>query len=157
MWRHISRDFKRTLKIINFILASANDNLILISYFELNTSETQVSFIFWLIILMGRHIFGYVTYLYFYNLLGILREIYFIWFWSKYNLLTIMEKYLIPEKFIDAFKAFLLGNKKLLFPRVNHKRNFSADLRRPELSIKLGSPDQLFLFLIFESFFQKHA
>ena len=68
-----------------------------------------------------------------------------------------MEKYLIPEKFIDAFKAFLLGNKKLLFPRVNHKRNFSADLRRPELSIKLGSPDQLFLFLIFESFFQKHA
>lgn len=46
---HISRDF---------ILASANDNLILISYFELNTSKIQVSFVFWLIILTGRHFYG---------------------------------------------------------------------------------------------------
>lgn len=68
-----------------------------------------------------------------------------------------MEKYLISEKSTDALKAFLLGNKKLLSLRVNHRPNFSADLRRPELSIRLGTPDQLFLFLIFQSFFQKHA
>lgn len=39
---------------MNFILVSADDNLILISYFELSTSKTQVSFVFWLLISDGE-------------------------------------------------------------------------------------------------------
>lgn len=55
---------------MNLILAPVGDDLILPSYFELSTSKTQVSFVLWLIILMGRYfngsmriniVLGYVT------------------------------------------------------------------------------------------------
>lgn len=52
-------------------------------------------------------------------------------------------------------KLFFWEIRNHIFPRVNYKpsmSNFSDYVREPELSIKLGSPDQLFLFLFFESF-----
>lgn len=55
-------------------------------------------------------------------------------------------------------KLFSWEIRNHAFPSVNHKltmSNFSAYLTKPELSVKLDSPGQLFLFLMFSVFLLK--